>query len=410
MKLKVENTKLKILINEATYNDAFTQIKKGDTLIVKSGKQVYKSNVINKFSNQITFEWDGEYYIITNNSYDGNNLDTMRIILGNDGRQKRTVKGPTIKGVYNIIVKRGNKIITGVTSDNGRPKDLENKQNDSKVEFEHRRNDIFNEFNKLNIGDVIEITTGKIISKGSDSGSLAKNSITTIRLKSEGITGKWIKLSPVDFSGKEASKYKDYDNTYFFIDIGSIKTTKEGIILIPITKNLNDGKTGKLQIKNVFGVENIGQHSTEPDYTVADIMKSPSMRKMMMKNPSLLDKILGRNKSKGIVPLDNKLSSIGLSSTQKKGKRVKYQYIGVDIRPDKAFNFKNENIYIGKFSKQNVIRRTGDNRRESMYLTLGHKNEDGTYHVTIDYVKTVNNEPQREQIGNGKIKIIELIN
>jgi len=410
MKLRVEHTRLRSLITEATYQDAFAQIKRGDTLVVKSGKQVYKSEIISKFSNQVTFEWEGEYYIITDNSYNGKNLDTMRMVIGDDGKKKRTVKGPTIKGVYNIIIKRGDKIVTGVTPDNGRPKDKEQDQEKAKSQFERRREDIFSEFNNLDTGDVIEITTGKVITKGADKGSLAKNSITTIKLKSEGEMGKWIKMSPVDFTGAEASKYSEYDNTYFFFDIGSIKTTKEGIILIPTTKNLTTGDTGKLQIKNVFGVENIGSHVKEPEYTVADIMKSPAMRNMMQKSPSLLNKILGRTKSTGIVPLEKKLSSIGLNSKPKKGKRVKYEFTGADIRPDKAFNFKNGKTYIGKFTKQNVIRRTGDNRRESMYLTMGNKNDDGTYNVTVDYVKTVNNEPQREQIGKGKIKIIELTN
>jgi len=409
MKLRVEHTKLKSLITEATYQDAFAQIKKGDMLIVKSGEQVYKSEIISKFSNQVTFEWGGQYYIITDNSYDGRNLSTMRMVIGDDGKKKTTVKGPTIKGVYNIIVKRGDKIVTGVTPNNGRPKDKEEDQESDNSQFKIRRDDIYSAFKDMKDGDVIEITTGKVITKGVDKGSLAKNSITSIKLKSEGLMGKWIKMSPIAFTGAEASKYSTYDNTYFFFDVGSIKTTKEGIILIPTIKDLNTGKTGKLQIKNVFGVENIGVHSGTPEYTVDDIMKSPSMRKIMLKNPSLLDKILGRNKPTGIVPLEKKLSSIGLNTKAKKGKRVKYQFNGVDIRPDKAFNFKDGKTYIGRFTKQNVIRRTGDNRRESMYLTMGNKNDDDTYDVIVDYVKTINNEPQREQIGSGKIKIIELI-
>lgn len=410
MKLRVEHTRLKSLITEATYQDAFSQIKVGDTLVVKSGKQVYKSEIISKFSNQVTFEWEGQYYIITNNSYDGKDLETMRMIIGKDGRKTGTVKGPTIKGVYNIIVKRGDKIVTGVTPDSGRPKDQEKDQEQAKAEFEYRRDDIFSVFKNLEDGDVVEITTGKVITKGTDKGSLAKNSVTTITLKSEGMLGKWIKMSPVDFTGAEASKYEAYSNTYFFFDSGSIHTTKDGITLVPTTKDLDSGKKGKLQIKNVFGVDNVGAHKGDPEFTVADIMKSPAMRNMMMKNPSLLDKILGRTKATGIVPLQKKLASLGLTTRPKRGKKVKFKYEGVDIRPDYRFNFKDEKTYVGKFTKQNVIKRTADNRRESMYITLGPQNDDKSYNVTIDFVKLVNNEPQREQVGKGKIKIIELTN
>ena len=120
MKLRVEDIKLREPINEATYQDAFAQIKKGDTLVVKTGKQIYNAKVINKFANQDSFEWDGQYYLITDNSYDGKNLETRRIIIGDDGRTKGTVQGPTVKGVYNIIVKRGDKVVSGVTPSAGK--------------------------------------------------------------------------------------------------------------------------------------------------------------------------------------------------------------------------------------------------------------------------------------------------
>lgn len=410
MKLKVEHTKLKGLITEATFQDAFAKAKKGDVMIVKTGGQIYKSEIINKFSNQLTFQWEGEYYLITSNSFDGKNLTTSRLVIGDDNKTKRTTKGPTIKGVYSIIIKRGDQIVSGVTPETGRPKDQQKSQEKAQDEFESRHEDIFSVFKELNEGDVIEITTGKVIRKGVDKGSLAKNSITTIKLKSEGISGKWIKMSPVSFTGAEGSKYSKYSNSYFFFDAGSIRTTKDGITLIPAIKDLNSGNMDKIYIDNVFGVDNIGQHTEDPQYSIDDIMKSPAMRRAMFKNPSLLDKILGKHKATGIVPLKQKLASLGLTNRPQRGKKVKFRYSGIDIRPDYRFNFKDKKVYVGKFTKDNVIKRTADNRRESMYITLGTKNDDGTHNVTIDFVKLVNNEPQREQVGKGKINIIELTN
>jgi len=412
MKLRVEHTRLKGLITEATFRDAFKMIKKGDTIIIKTGdpnNPKYIGKVVDVFGNQVRFEYGGETFIITDNSLDGSILNANMVYKNQEGgKEKTTVK--QLKGVFGILIKRGDKIVTSATPDTGRPNKQKKSQEKGNDETESRHTEIFSAFEKMEEGDVIEITTGKVITNGKDKGSLAKNSITTIKLKHEGLTGKWIKMSPVSFTGAESANYKKYSNTYFFFDGGSVKPTKNGITLIPTTKDLNTGETAKLQIQNVFGVENVGKHEIEPEVTMADIMKNPNMRKMFMKNPSLLDKILGRNKATGIVPLEKQMAKLGLTNRPTRGKKVKFKYSGVDIRPDFRFNFKDDKIYIGKFTKDNVIKRTADNRRESMYITLGNKNDDGTYNVTIDFVKLVNNEPQREEVGKGKIKIIELTN
>ncbi len=416
MKLRVEHTKLKSILTEATFVDAFKMIKKGDVLIIKTGdpnNPKYEGKVIDVFGNQVRFEYGGETFIITDNSLDGNTLNTNMVYRNKEGGSEKTVVKP-LKGIFAIIIKRGNQIVTSATPGAGgsdRPGKTKKSQEKEKDQTENRHAEIFSVFKKLEEDDVIEITTGKIITKGVDKGSLAKNTITTIKLRSEGLTGKWIKMSPVSFKGADASDYSKYDNSYFFFDASSIQPTKESIVLSPVIKNLNDGKkVDKLQINNVFGVENVGKHQKEPEVTVADIMKNPTMKKMFMKNPSLWDRILGRHKATGIVPLEKQLSALGLTNKPSKGKKVKFKYNGVDIRPDFRFNFKDDKIYIGKFTKDTVIKRTADNRRESMFITLGNKNDDGTYNVTIDFVKLVNNEPQREEVGKGKIKIIELTN
>jgi TusA-related sulfurtransferase len=413
MKLRVEHTRLKRLITEATYRDAFKMIKKGDTIIIKTGdpkNPKYIGNVVDVFGNQVRFEYGGETFIITDNSLDGSVLNANMVYKNQEGGKEKTTTTP-LKGVFGILIKRGDKIVTSATPDTGRPKQQNKSQEKDQGETEDRHSEIFSAFQKMEEGDVIEITTGNIITKGVDKGSLAKNSITIIKLKHEGLTGKWIKMSPVSFTGADAADYKKYDNTYFFFDGGSIKPTKNGITLIPTTKDLDTREKGKLQIKNVFGVENIGKHEVEPEVNIKDMMKNnPTLAKMYMKNPSILDRILGKHKATGIVPLEKQLAGLGLTNKPTRGKKVKFKYNGVDIRPDFRFNFKDDKIYIGKFTKDSVIKRTADNRRESMYITLGNKNDDGTYNVTIDFVKLVNNEPQREEVGKGKIKIIELTN
>lgn len=408
MKLRVEHITLKELITEATYQDAFSKIKKGDTMVVKTGKQVYSARIINKFGNQVTFEWEGEYYVFTNNSFDGANLTTHRLVIGDDGRTKRTIKGPTINGVYSIVIKRGDEIVSGVSPSQGRPEPQAKTQSKVHTDFEERKTEIINSFKGFTEGEVMEIKTGKLIASGKDKDSIAKNTITSITLHVEKVTDTLLKASPIDFVGADASHYQHLDNSYFYFGPESIEVTTEGINLVIKLKDVDSGKISKEYIKNVFSIENMGQYRNEPEFSVSDIMQSPAMRNMMFKNPSLLDRILGRNKAKGIIPLEKKLASLGLSSKVQKGKNVKFSYEGTDIRPEYRFNFTNGKTYIGKFTKDKVIKRTADNRRESMYIKLGNKLDDKTYEATIEFVKLINNEPQREVVGRGKIKLIDL--
>lgn len=407
MKLRVEHIKLKTLITEATYQDAFKQIKKGDTLVVKTGDKVWNAKITDVFSNQVRFEYGGETFIITSNSFNGNTLSTHFVYKNPKTGEEKTTKGKDVTGVYGMVIKRGNQIVTSVTPDSGRPKPQEKSQEKAQDEFENRKDDLVQTFNELEVGDVLEITTGKLITKGLDKGSLAKNTITKITLKVESTDGGRTKMSPTGFDGADASKYKTYHNSYFWFDAGSIGITKEGLTLTPTVKNLDDGSLNKVTITNVFGVDNIGKFKEKPDVTMNDIMQIPAMRNLMFKNPSLLDKILKRG-PKGLIPLKQKLAKYGFNTRPSKGKRVKFQFNGADIRPDYRFNFKDGKAYIGKFTKDDVIKRTADNRRESMYITLENKIDDNTYQVKIDFVRLVNNEPQREEVGRGKIKILEI--
>lgn len=407
MRFKVEDIILKTPINEATYQDAFNKIKQGDVIVVKTGGKVWRAEIIDRFGNQIRFNYDGQTYIITGNSFDGSTLTTDRVVYDKDGKEVRTTKGPTVKGVYSIIIMRNGNILTSVTPSKGRPDKQEKSQQAHHEKFEERKEDILKTLNELDAGDIMEITTGKLITKGKDSGSLAKNTITIIKLKVESVDENRIKTSPIDFSGSDASEYEQYHNSYFWFDSASIQTTPEGLILVAKVKNLDTKILNKVSIKNVFGIENGGKFKEEPQVTMNDIMKIPAMRNMMFKNPSLLDRILKRG-PKGLIPLKQILSKYGYSTKPSKGKKVKFIFNGPDVRPDYRFNFKDGKTYQGAFSKDNVIKRTADNRRESMYLTLGSKLDDKTYEVKIDFVKLVNNEPQREEVGKGKIKIIEI--
>lgn len=254
-------------------------------------------------------------------------------------------------------------------------------------------------------GDVMEITTGKLVTKGIDSGSLAPNTITKIKLRVEKVGNGLIKTSLIDAEGQDATLYDKFADMYLFIGSESLQPTKEGINLI--LKGKSGNNVSKHYIKNVFGIENIGKFKEEPELSIQDLMNSPRLRSMMIKNPSLLDSLLGKKGGAGIIPLEKKLASLGLTTKSNKADKVKFKYYGEDIRPEYRFNFKNNDIYVGRYTKDNVIKRTGDNRRESMYIQLDKEISKNQFEATIIYDKIVDGKSNPVEVGTGRIKIID---
>jgi hypothetical protein len=404
MKLRVEHTRLKPLLNEATYTDAFNQIKKGDILVVKTGAGVYKVEVINKFANQISFQWNNQYYTITNNSFDGSNLHTFRLVMSDDNRTKRTTKGPIVKGVYNIIVLRDGATVTSVTPSAGRNDSQSTKVKDKTQEFKQRYDELYSDISQINEGEIMSITTGKLITSGKDKGSLAKNTITTLKfyVKKKGAKLSFMKLYEV--SGAESDKYNTIKKYMLAFGPESLGITDEGINITLSYKD-DSGKINKFQITNVFGVDNEGEFDKMPSVDIEALMDSPRMRAIMYKNPSILDKLLGRG-AKGIIPAQQILQKYGVKPRYKQGGKVKFKFIGSDIRPNYRFNFQDGEVYVGKFTKNDVIKRTGDNRRESMYLKMGENIGNNEYNVEVIYDRIVDGKSNPQKVGEGKIRII----
>jgi len=415
MKIKVIETSLKTLINEATYQDAFNQIKDGDTLIIKTGKDVYKTPVVDKLNNQVTIKWGNIYYVITNTSYDGKNLETIRLVKDKNNKPTTKINGPTIKGVYSFIVKRGDKIITSVTPQTGRSTELEKNQKKSKAEFETRRSEIFSVFDKLTEGDIVEITTGKLITKGLDKGSLAKNTITTINFICQGLHGNWIKLKLKDSNGFESDKYSVYKNSLFFISSGSIKIVDEGIILVPKVKDLKTGKLTKLYIKNVFGVDKVGRVEQPKNYELTtqdkmDIIRnSPALRKRYLNNPSFLDKLFNRNKTDNSGDATNLLNIFNSNKINFKiNDKIPFIYYGDDIiiNSAKDLRFEKSELYLGKYIGDNKIMVKSSNRKDTIIFTLiDNPDKNGFYNTKIEHQFTNLNKLAKRQLDSAKIKI-----
>jgi hypothetical protein len=411
MKLRAEHIKLKQPINEATYQDAFSQIKKGDTLVVKTGNQVYDVRVINKFSNQVTFEWDGQYYLITHNSFDGSNLHTQRIITNDEGRTSGTVKGPTVKGVYNIIVKRNGNVVSGVTPSTGRNEPEGKKQKAKKNLAQDRYDDLTNQLKQFDVDDVIEITTGKVITTGKDKGSLAKNTITNIKLKVEKLTKGMVKAKVIEVDGAESSKYEKFKKRPIFISTDSLKPLGEGIGL---TFKYKEGEEVKKEtIPNVFGLENLGMADPGKPHELSnqekwDIIKSsPQLRKRYLGNPTLFNQLFRGDKVKPKGDIDRLFRAMGSPVQELKyGDKVWFEYIGKDIDIAKDLQFEKGKEYVGKYLGENKIIVKSSNRKDAVeFKIVGTTDDDDISIVNVKHKYIRQNRPGARELDRAKIKI-----
>lgn len=402
MKLRVENTKLKSLINEATYQDVVSQMKKGDTLVVKSGKGVYKPKVVDVFGNQVTLEHNGNRFIITPSSLDGTDMYT-NVMVTKDGEQV-AAKGPTIKGIYHIRLERGGKTVAGVTFDEGMPEPDVKKAKKKKNIYQARFEELSRSIKGISEGEIMVVTTGSLVTKGKDKGSLKEGSIAELKFYVQKKVRDMIMLKLYEVEGKDTKEYEEMKKYILTYSPESLTVTEEGVTLYLKYKD-EEGKLGKVKIDNIFSIDSGGEFDKMPDVDIEALMQSPRMRKIMYKNPSLLDKLLGRG-AKGIIPLQQQLKDLGLGKSMKKGNKVKFRYEGENIRPEYRFNFTNGDTYIGKFTKQDVIKRTGDNRRESMYIKLLEKVGENKYKVDVMYDKIIDGKTNPKKVGEGIIKIL----
>lgn len=375
MRLKVENIKLRDTISEATYADAFSQIKKGDVLTIKTGKRIYKAEIIYKFANQISFEFEGQYYMLTDNSFRGNTLETRRLIVGDDGRTKGSVQGPTITGIYNITVTRNGKPVSGVTPEKGRTEPEAKKQAKQKDVSRDRYEDISNELKSFNEDDRMLITTGKLITKGRDRGSLARNTVTEITLEVVKKTkGGMLKTKMLSVEGAEASQYDYLKNQYIFIGSESIILTNEGITLL--IKTVSSGQPTKSYIKNVFSISNEGVDIGDTTDKVTDkdiwdvIQSSPHLRKRVYQTPSLLGKLFGKDPKYDPQALDLMFRAASDLGKYKKGDKVQFTYYGNPIKVAKDIDLERGGDYVGRFDGKDTIIIKSTNRKDVLEIKL----------------------------------------
>lgn len=415
MKLRVENIKLKSLISEATYQDAFSKIKNGDMLVIRTGGPTYKVKVLDKLPNRVIIKWDDQYYIITSNAYDGSNLDTLRLIIGKDGDGSKTVNGPTIKGVFNILVKRDGKSISSVTTEKGRNPATGKKQKKKQQQHSNRFDDIEKELSTLGVDDILSITTGKLITTGRDKGSLAKNTVTEFKFRVSKMLNKSFKLETVSIDGAEASDYDSLKSNPIVINSSSIKPSGEGYELTYAISGSGGGSRGT--IKNVFGIENLG--ISEPDEEEEEglsnteilnlIKASPVLKNRYLGNPSLFNRLFNKNAltPKGdIVSLFNAVGS-GLNDI-KKGSKIKFKYLGKNIDLARDLKISTGQEYIGKYIGDNRIIIKSTNRRDAIeFKLLGSPDSEDVFVSNVKHKYIRRNTPGAVDLKRAKIKIIE---
>ena len=124
--------------------------------------------------------------MITNNSLNGDNLITRRLIPGGGGK---SVNGPTIKGIYNIVIKRGGNVVSGVSINKGRSEPVEKQQEKKQKVDKNRYNELRGVIKSLGEDDTLEVTVGKLITTGRDKGSLATNTVAELSFNVEKLLG-----------------------------------------------------------------------------------------------------------------------------------------------------------------------------------------------------------------------------
>lgn len=331
MKLIITEEQLTLieqLLVESDFKTAMSKIQKGDKIIVTQGGKETIFTVVDRFADQITLDYNGETILTTTNSLKNDNLELHKV--KGEGETSRIV----LKGVEGLKIAREGKIIDSVGKTSGKPekkfKQIEKSaQSEKELLF-----DFLGSLKGLNVGDLLKITSAKT----DEEDNVIPETEAIITFRVDGVIRQ--NEYKVTYEGTEGARPEVYNylDKWSEIKIGpySPRIAKGGKSLNVILKIKAGDNESTTYIRHVLGT-NIEKGKTDIEITPEDVMNNPILRQVLLRKPSLLQRMMGRQEYEGLAPLMRKLAKYGITSkgtvtqTLTKGNRIKFEFLSNEI-------------------------------------------------------------------------------
>lgn len=417
--------RLKKTLNEDTLDKEIKRIKANDILIVKQGINTLKYQVIQVTTNQLlTKKLDEKSannqsaattVAFTINSYYEGKLN----IQYSSNKGKRKVTFSDVKSIE--LYRNGSKIADideiseeTIKRQNAEKQEAREKKLSQKKETNKETTQEFiNIINSLEIGDNLIISTGEI----DEDEEIKKENITDISLTLIDKNDKFIfNFTYNSANGIDSSKYNVLKNVDdIILDKRSFRAATSGNRLI--LSVVVDDKSDEFQIENLIDFKKEKsvlkkEKSTKvKSIDIEAIKNNPRLRDALLKNPSLLGKLIG-NKERGVIPFElrnkggakkEKSDGGNNSNKLKKGNKVEFSYFGNTIKGE-IILMQNQ-PYSANLIDNDEIKIISKSRKENMFIKLNSFINDDTYKCTIT-VRRIENGKQLDTVyKDGKIQI-----
>jgi hypothetical protein len=388
----------KIGLNEDTLDKEIGKIKVNDILVVKQGINTLRYQVIQVTTNQIlTKKLDEKKSDTKTATFTINSYRDGKLLLGySSNKGKRKVTFSDIKSIE--LFRNGNKIadIDEISEE------VIKKREQEKQEFREKRlaqkrqtnkeikEDFFNTINSLEIGDDLIISTGVV----DEDDEIKKENITEISLKLINKEDDFVFNFIFDnVVGIDSDKYKPFKSVNeIYINRRSFKPATSGNKLVLFI--FNHEKEEEYEINDVIDFRKEKSvlkklKSTKLKGIDIDAIKNnPRLRDALLKNPTLLSKLMGARQS-GVLPFElrNKINVNNINTGEsnekfKKGNTISFSYVGKTIKGDYIILIQNK-LYAGKMVKDDVIRLSAESKKENIFITIDSKAGDDFYNCTF---------------------------
>ena len=354
MKYKVKELKLKI--NEVTLPKAVKILTPGDMLKINGDGYTEDLRVTSITGSQIKLAYQSFNVLLTTNSFNGTDLEVFKL----DDSGKPFGK-TTLRKVKSIDIVRNGSVLDTIYN----PEEDAKHFNDSKdKEFESNAQEMRNDFktvmNSLKNGDNLKITTGAI----GENDEVIKDTITELIFSVDEVNTDKIDLELINSVGANSDEYNQIKTfNSVILTPESLKVDKYGNTLI-LDISLG-GKRSTFYIEDVLDFEKTENSVYDDDKGEVDsarderiknlIINNPRLIKAMSNRPTLLDRVFGNNKPKGIIPFLNKMGKLGDDASKlSKGNKVEFILLSDSIG-NSTNNLKRGNTYSGRLKDRDTI-------------------------------------------------------
>jgi len=378
-----------IILNEDTYSEGFSKIRKGDVINFNLDGKTIQGDVVDVYSTQIIFNALSKNYLITTASMVDDTIDFIE-----DPKDKK-VKGK-IKNIKTITITRNGKSVSKIYP----IKPTNNKNNNSgknnnpiiKPFYKEAYDSILSDLNDVLEGDTLFLNFGELITKN-DIKTETKSFITMEVQKI--FKGNIMRCLITEVRGDLLNNLTHLKGKIVAINKSSSFILSEKGVSINM-KLYKENKTSDLiTVDGLYEIVNKGR-GEDPTFDFKDLMQNKNFRNLMLSKPTFWGTFLNKN-PKGVIPLMNALkngaSNDSLATVAKnymgkneyftKGKKVRVTYLSPKEINLNELILSNGNSYAGVFLNSKKIKLTISRHKIRIILEIMEKIEDDKYRVRI---------------------------